>query len=195
MAGHVRTPLPRDVPGFAEAVAAGVTPVRPSCPPSLLSGTTSHQALVRCGVVLAAAALLVVVAIVLGPENGGQATVPALLLILGATAAGIAAMVAAVRRFRRVLLAELAAGYVTTTFHQGLFWLVKGPGPRVGNDVVGWVWDGVWVLTSTGSVTSGPDLNVDPPGLYPSPNSPGQLELWTGFQWTGVHAEPTARPG
>lgn len=195
MAGHVRSPRPRDVPGFAEATAAGVTPARPSRPPSLLPGTTSHQALVRCGVVLAGAALLVAAAIALGPENGGQATVPALAMMLGATAVGIAAVVVAIRRFRRVLLAELAAGYVTTTFHQGLFWVVNSPGPTWGNDVVGWVWDGVWVLTSAGSVVSGPDPNVDPPGLYPSPNRPGQLELWTGSQWTGVHVDAAATPG
>src|SRR4051794_13019205 len=121
MAGYVRSLRPRDVPGFAEAAAAGVTPARPSRPPSLLPGTTARQALVRCGLVLAGAAALVAVAIAVGPTNGNQATVAALLIMLGATALGVGAMIAAIRRFRRALLAELAAGYVTTTFHQGLF--------------------------------------------------------------------------
>ncbi len=195
MTGHVRFPRPRDVPGFAEAAAAGVTPTRPLRPPALLPGTTAHQALVRCGVVLAGAALLVAVAVALGPENGGQATVRELAIVLSATVIGIAAEVAAIGRFRRVLLAELAAGYVTTTFHQGAFWFVKGPGPTWGNDVVGWVWDGVWVLTSAGDVVSAPDPAVDPPGFYPSPNRPGQWELWTGSQWIGVHAGVPAPPG
>ncbi len=187
MSGYVRSPRPRDVPGFAEAVAAGVTPSRPSQPPSLLPGTSAHQALVRCGVVLAGAAALVAAAVAFGPTKGSHETVSSLLILLGATAVGIGAMIAAIRRFRRVLLAELAAGYVTTTFYQGLFWMAQGPGPRVGNDVVGWVWDGVWVLTSAGDVVASPDPAVDPPGFYPSPNTPSQLELWTGSQWTGVH--------
>lgn len=192
MAGHVGSPRPRDVPGFPEAAAAGRIPPRPEQPPSLLPGTTAHQALVRCGVVLAGAALLIVSVIVCGPESGGQTTVPQLAVMLGATAAGIAAMLMAIGRFRRVLLAELAAGYVTTTFHQGAFWLVNRPGPKVGNDVVGWNWDGVWVLTSDGSVVSAPNPDADPPGFYPSPNQPGRLELWTGSQWMGVHADAPA---
>ena len=187
MAGHIRSPRPRDVPGFAEAAAAGVTPPRPSRSPSLLPGTTAHSALVGCGVVLVGAAAIVAVAIAVGPTKGNQATVPALLMMLGATAVGIGAMIAAIRRFRRALLAELAAGYVTTTFYQGLFWMVNGLGPRAGDDVVGWVWDGVWVLNSAGGVVSAPDPDVDPPGFYPSPNRTGQFELWTGSQWTGVH--------
>ena len=193
MAGHMLSPRPRDVPGYTEAVAAGLTPARPSRPPSLLPGTTSHRALVRCGVALGVAAVLVAVAIVRGPSDGGQATVSDLAMVLGATVLGIVVVIAAVRRFRKVLLAELAAGYVTTTFHQGLFWFVDRPGPTVGNDVVGWVWDGVWVLDSSGSVVSPPDRDVDPPGMYPSPNRPGQLELWTGAQWIGVHRDPARR--
>lgn len=194
MARYVRSPRPREVPGFAAAAAAGVTPPRPSRPPSLLPGPTAHQALVRCGVVLAGAAALVAVAVAVGPTDHHQATVTALLLMLGATALGIGAIIAAVRRFRRALLAELAAGYTTTTFYQGLFWMVQGPGPKVGSDFVAWCWDGVWVLTSAGGVVSAPDPDVDPPGFYPSPNSPGQLELWTGSQWTGVHRDSVAEP-
>lgn len=188
MAGHVRSPRPRDVPGYAEAAAAGLSPARPSRPPSPLPGTTSHQALIRCGVVLAGAAALVVAALVVGPEEGGQATVREAAIMLGATAVGVIAVIAAVGRFRRVLLSELGAGYVTCTFHQGLFWFVSSPGPTFGKEITAWDWTGVWVLTSDGSVVSAPDLDADPPGFYPSPNRPGQLELWTGSQWTGVNA-------
>lgn len=54
--GHDRSPRPRDVPGYAEAVAAGLTPARPTEPPALLPGLTAHGALVRCGAALAATA-------------------------------------------------------------------------------------------------------------------------------------------
>ena len=187
MAEQVRSPRPREVPGFAKAVAAGLTPARPARPPALLPGTTAHQALVRCALVLACAVVLVVVVIAFGPEDGGQATVWGVASILGATAVGLAPVLVAIGRFRRVLLAELAAGYVTTTFLHGSFWFVSRPGRKVGNDVVGWDWDGVWVLTSGGSVVTAPDPGVDPPGFYPSPHRPGELELWTGCQWIGVH--------
>lgn len=194
MAGYVFSPRPRDVPGFAEAAAAGSTPRRPLRPPPLLPGTTAHQAFVRCGVLLAGATL-VVVTVTFGGDNDGSLTVWEVAMMLAMTAIGVAVVVGAgIGPFRRVLLAELAAGYVTTTFHQGLFWFVRGPGSARDNDGVGWVWDGVWVLTSAGSVVSTPDPDVDPPGFYPSPNEAGQLELWTGCQWTGVRRDGLHRP-
>ena len=91
-------------------------------------------------------------------------------MVLGAAAAGVVVVVAAIRRFRRALLAELAVGYVTTTFHQGLFWFVHRPGPVVGNDVVGWVWAGVWVLDSSGNVVSA--QRMDPP-FHGAPSNGG----------------------
>lgn len=185
-AGSVR---PREVPGFAEAAASGVVPARPSSPPRLLPGTSAHQALIHCGLALAGAAVLVLTALALGPESGGQASWGAVALMLGATAVGITAVVLAIGRFRRALLRELEAGYVTTTFHQGTFWFANRPGPAVGNDVVGWEWSGVWVLNSSGEVVSAPDPNADPPGFYPSPHHPGRLELWTGAQWLGVYKD------
>jgi len=176
------------VPGYADAVTAGLTPARPSRPPSILPGMTAQQAMVRC--------LVLEVATVFVPVIVGLVTdMRPIGLLLGAGAAGVVAVLFAIGRFRRILLAELAAGYVTTTFHQGMFWFVDRPGARWGNDVVGWVWDGVWVLTSAGTVVSAPDPDVEPPGMYPSPNRPGQLELWTGTQWIGVYADPQGPPG
>lgn len=180
---------PRDVTGYEQAVTAGLTPARPSHPPSLLPGTTAHRALVQCGFALGGAAVLIVIALALGPESGGQASMRDLLTVLGAALAGLVVVLLAVGRFRRALLAELAAGYVTTTFHQGLLWFAARPGPRVGNDVVGWRWDGLWVLDGSGRVVSAPSPEVEPPGFYPSPNQPGRLELWTGAQWVGVHPD------
>ena len=182
----IDSPRPRDVPGFSAAVAGGLTPRRPAAPP-VPHGPTAHAALVRCGVVLAAAALLVVLVISAGPSDGGRASWADIAAMLAATAVGVGAMCWAIGRFRDALLAELAAGYVTTTFHQGMFWFVKGPGPKFGKDVTGWDWSGLWVLTKDGAVVSAPDLAADPPGFYPSPRPPG-LELWTGSQWTGVRS-------
>lgn len=192
MAGHLYSPLPREVPGYAEAVAAGLTPARPSRPPSRRPGTTAHQAIVQCGIVLAIASAVTVVAM-FAPGDGDQATW-AELMIVGVTVAGIVAVTAAMRRFRRILLAELAAGYVTTTFSQGQFWYVDTPGPKWGKGLMAWNWDGTWVLNRAGDVVSESDPDVEPPGMYPSPNRPGHLELWTGTQWTGVYAEPGGMP-
>lgn len=188
-AGHVPSPWPRDVQGYAEAVTAGRTPARPSRPPSLLPGKTAHRALVECGFVLCGAAVLVAIAVSLGPESGGQLSVGQLATVLGATLVGVVALAKALGRFRRRLLTELAAGYVTTTFTQGTFWFADRPGPRVGNDVVGWLWDGVWVLDPSGRVVSAPRPEVGPPGFWPSPNRPGRLGLWTGAQWIGVRPD------
>jgi hypothetical protein len=192
VAGHVGDLRPRDVPGYAAAVTAGLTPVRPSRPPALRPGPTAHSALVGCGAALAGAAVLVIAALSFGPDSGSEATWTQLLTMLGATAAGLALVLASIGRFRRVLLAELDAGYVTTTFHQGLFWFGDRPGPRGPSAVVGWVWDGVWVLSTSGRAVRAPDPDVDPPGFYPSPHETGRLELWTGSQWLGVYRD--ARP-
>ena len=98
---------------------------------------------------------------------------------------------ASLRRFRAIFLEELQAGYATKTFTQGLFWLpVRGAGrPTWGDDIVGWEWDGLWIFDAQGNVVSSPDPAADPPGLYPSPNIPGDRELWTGYRWTGVFPE------
>lgn len=95
---------------------------------------------------------------------------------------------AALHRFRDLFLNELQAGYTTKTFTQGLFWLPRrGGGRKVwGDDVTGWDWGGLWILDAQGRVVSTPDSSVDPPGLYPSPHIAGELELWTGYRWTGV---------
>ena len=94
----------------------------------------------------------------------------------------------ALTSFRSRLLEEIQAGYVTTTFQQGGFWLAHRDGPAFapGRNVLGWDWRGLWVLDSSGEVVSLPDRAFDPPGLYPSPHVPGERELWTGYQWAFV---------
>lgn len=120
------------------------------------------------------------------PNNSITGMTAVILIVLGAI--GFYAIRRALRTFRSILLAELQAGYVTTTFTQGLFWLRKsGKAFTWGDDVVGWDWDGLWVLGSDGDVISTPNLSADPPGLYPSPHDPGRRELWTGHIWSSVY--------
>ena len=93
--------------------------------------------------------------------------------------------------FRSRLLEEIQSGYTTTTFQQGGFWLAQRGGSAFspGRNVQGWDWDGLWVLDSRGEVISSADPSVDPPGLYASPHSPGERELWTGHQWTFIYPD------
>ncbi|WP_158630709.1 hypothetical protein [Nocardioides daphniae] len=39
-------------------------------------------------------------------------------------------------------------------------------------------------------MVSPPDPSVLPPGHYPSPNRPGQLEMWTGAAWMYDYRTP-----
>ncbi len=173
-------PPPRHVPGFDAALAAGLTPARPAEPPAVRQ-PTAHQELVRVGVTLAVSVAVSVPWAFFPPlqDRLGNASVPVFLAVL---IAGLFVTRAALIRFRVVFLDELRSGYVTTTFIQGLFW-GNGGGD---SDVVGWEWRGLWTLTSDGRVVSAPDLSVDPPGVYPSPNAPGRRELWTGCRWANV---------
>ena len=53
-----------------------------------------------------------------------------------------------------------------------------------------WDFRGIWVLAGSGKVRSTPDRTVDPPGLYPSPERPGQLQVWTGMIWARKFRAP-----
>lgn len=188
MTGFVTTPRPRDVEGFAAARAAGSTPARPGAPPALEVSPTAHAALTQLGVGIAASVLASLLVVVLGPSDDGQLEPPTALATVVVLIVGFLVCRALLRRFRDAFVAELQAGYVTTTFLQGMFW-VRGdssPRPAGGEDVVGWSWDALWVLGPDGSVRAAPEAEGDPPGLYPSPNAPGERELWTGHRWTGV---------
>jgi hypothetical protein len=115
--------------------------------------------------------------------TGGGLVVMFVLLVVGYFAVRVP-----LHRCRDIFLEELQAGYATRTFTQGSFWIPRGPArTHKDNDVIGWVWDGLWVLDEHGNVIATPDRTLDPPGLYPSARRPGHLELWTGCQWAGVH--------
>ena len=168
------------MPGFEAALAAGLAPARPDQPPTVRQ-PTAHQELVRVAVRAAVSVAVSVPWAFFPPleDRLGNASVPVFLTVL---VVGLVVTRAALIRFRVVFLDELRAGYVTTTFIQGLFWRNGGRD----SDVVGWEWRGLWTLTSDGRVLSAPDLSVDPPGVYPSPNAAGRHELWTGCRWTNV---------
>jgi hypothetical protein len=128
-------------------------------------------------------AALVVVEMVSGSGLGTAAESSVIL------ATGLAACFAVMRMLGGVgdrKLEELAHGYTTLTLEFGGFWRGEGRRwPRFGRRAP-WDYSGVWVLDGgTGEVVSEPDRAVDPPGLYPSPNRPGELELWTGVVWSG----------
>lgn len=181
-------PRPRDVVGFAEATAAGLTPERPEVAPAIGSSLSAHQAFIRLAVTIGAAVTVWILALFLLPTPNNSITGMTAVILIVLFAIGYFAIRKAVRTFRSILLDELQAGYVTTTFAQGLFWIRKsGRLFTWADDVVGWDWDGLWVLDSDGNIVSSPNPSVDPPGLYPSPHVPGRRELWTGYVWTSVY--------
>lgn len=131
-------------------------------------------------------AVLVAMLPALPMEEGGL-TPTSLAIFLLALAAGVVVTWRALVAFRMVLVRELQAGYVTTTFEYGVFWM--GPTSKVDWGIVPWDWSGLWVLGPDGEVVSGPEKDADPPGVYPSPHDPGRAELWTGCRWTRFYPE------
>lgn len=187
-------PLPRDVEGFAEARMKGLTPALPAHPPSPpLPHPTARALLQSLGCTLVASAGAALMTLVVLPKPEGQiAGVTAIALVVVLAFGGLLIR-RALTRFRSQLLDEIQAGYVTTTFQQGGFWLAHRDGPAYapGRNILAWDWRGLWVLDAAGGVASPADHSIDPPGLYPSPHSKGERELWTGHQWTFVFPDRT----
>lgn len=180
--GDPRTPRPRDVEGFAAAKVAGRTPKQPQDPPRVSPGGTARGALGRLAFVGAVSVSASVAMLLLLPKDNGTLTSTTLAVFGVTVVVGVVATWRSLVTFRGVLLRELQAGYVTTTFEQGVFWM--GPASRFDWGVVPWDWSGIWVLTPDGEVQSPPENDADPPGIYPSPHEPGRRELWTGCRWT-----------
>ena len=128
--------------------------------------------------------MAVAVAMIAGAD-GGRLPPGAVMTMLAVAAGGVVAMIVTARRWGRAQLAELQSGYTTTRFVTGRWWFAPAPDAPISLGKIGWDWSGTWVLTPDGTVISAPSTDVDPPGLYPSPNRPGEVELWTGFQWSG----------
>jgi hypothetical protein len=192
MIDRALTPRPRDVAGFAEAQAIGATPALPVHPPLLpLSEATAHALLRRLGYTLTATCGTALLTLLVLPRPKGRInSVTAIAIVVALVIGGLLSR-RALAVFRSRLLEEMQAGYVTTTFQQGGFWLAHRNGRALspGRNVLGWEWRGLWVLDSEGAVVSPPDRTFDPPGLYSSPHSPRERELWTGHQWTFVYPD------
>lgn len=105
------------------------------------------------------------------------------LTMPGLALAWFGCVMSALRWVGRRVYEELELGYVTLTISFGGFYVGGG---RRWSDVgrrAPWDYRGIWVLDSKGHVKSTPDRSVDPPGFYPSPSRPQQLELWSGRGW------------
>lgn len=177
-------PRPRDVPGYAHALANGVIRPVPPDPPSLLPGTTAKtmatQLAVAGGVGMV---LFFVVASASDHAFSGDPGRRALVLGLSSLAVLVGIMLMLARVGRRNI-EEFAQGYTTLQVNFGMFWpsaKLRSPQQRR----IPWDYSGLWVLDNAGRVVSAPTPNVDPPGYYPSPTRPDRLELWTGKQWSG----------
>ncbi|MBC9227089.1 hypothetical protein GL325_12200 [Aeromicrobium sp. 636] len=173
---------PRTVPGFDRAVELGLTPRTPADPPPTV--TTNSRRLLLAIVATTFSLLLVVLLL-------ANAT-PAPPWLLGlVTALTLAIIVRMFVRLRRVMWDEISAGYCRVDYMVALF--SRDPEYRFpASRMRGAPWDlrGLWRLADDGSVVVEPDWSVLPPGHYPSPNRPGQLELWTGSAWAYRYEEP-----
>jgi hypothetical protein len=157
----------------------------PAAPPALLRGVSAarlfNRFLLRGAGVVAAVLVIVEVA-----SRSGLGSTASSVVTLAAGLLGFAAILALLGQVGDRKLDELAHGYTTLQLEFGGFWVGEGRRwPRFGHRPP-WDYSGVWVLDgSTGAVISEPNPDADAPGLYPSPNRPGAMELWTGVVWSG----------
>lgn len=166
---------PRLVPGFDQARDLGMLPRVPETAPAPVTIDSRRVLLTAAGTAFGALVLVLVLV------NGAGAP-PWLLGIV--SLAGIAAVAALLVRARSVMWQEIQAGYCRMDDMVALF--SRDPEHRFpANRMRGAPWDlrGLWQLGADGTVVRPPDRSVLPPGLYPSPHRPGELELWTGVAW------------
>lgn len=181
---------PRQVDGYFAARALGLLPQVPEVPPSPLPRRTARRAFIAwlVSIVVGAVAWVLFASVFGGLINRFLPVAGPVLLMLGAAAVFVLLFVLPRARVGDAFLDELAAGYTTLPLTAGAFWGVNG---RAGaNYQDPWDFRGVWVLDGSGVVRSTPDREVDPPGLYPSPERLGQLQVWTGTVWARKFQAP-----
>ena len=181
---------PRQVDGFLAARALKLLPQVPDAPPRPLPGRTARQAFTTWLVSIGVGALgwILFASVFAGLLNRWFPLAGPVLLVLGAVSVFVLLFVRLRARVGEVFLEELTAGYTTLPLTVGAFWGVNG---REGaNYQEPWDFRGIWVLDGRGTVRSAPDREVDPPGLYPSPERPGQLQVWTGTVWARKFRAP-----
>jgi len=190
LSDHER-PLPRDVPGFAEAFSAGLTPARPVAPPepSVRPTAATQQRVFVLAAVGGLTGTVLVGLLVLGDDPGGGTV----LLVALAAVAVLAVLAALWGWVGRAAIAELHRGYTTTTLVFGAYGLPVLRRYRSYGDRPPWDYSGVWRVGPVASA-SPPDRRQDPPGFYPSPTRAGEHELWSGRVWLGVFRTPDRVP-
>ncbi len=175
-------PNPRTVPGFETAAALGLTPRVPDQPPAPVVMNSSHLLLGAVATSFAGIALLLVTVSKLNLP-GWQ---------IGAVATGVVGVVLALLVWHRQLMwAEIMAGYCRMDYMVALFSRDR-EGRFPASRMKGAPWDlsGLWLLGNNDEVVRQPVPGVLPPGRYPSPNRPGELELWTGLAWAYRYQKP-----
>ncbi len=177
---------PRDVPGYSYALANGVVRPVPRQPPALLPGPTAermfHLHLLKTA---GGVAVYIVLVQLITRFVGGWAEAGLMLTLgLGGFLGWLRLMAAVGTRNAE----ELRHGYTTFQMVFGLLGFGEGRRWRETGHRAPWDYSGLWVLDhKTGSVKQAPNLDVDAPGFYPSPNREGWLELWTGVVWSGQY--------
>ena len=178
---------PRQVEGFAAAQTLGLLPRVSEVPPDL-PRRTARRAFIRWIVylVLGAVGWAVLASTLARPLQRWSPVAGSALLVLGALFLFL--FVRLRSQVGDVFLDELGAGFTTLPLTVGAFWGVNRH--EGANYMESWDFRGIWVLAGSGKVRSTPDRTVDPPGLYPSPERPGQLQVWTGMIWARKFRAP-----
>lgn len=173
---------PRTVPGYEDAKTLGLVQPVPSHPPALaIRPSASSRA--RTIVAVAVGALVALLILVKTLESWLPQGWPALIVALGGVAV-VVGTTAAWARLGRACIREFQHGYTTFEITFGTYWWGTGTS-RPGNaNRAPWDFSALWLLDGrSGRVIRPPTSQSDPPGMYPSPNSPGALELWSGLTW------------
>lgn len=174
-------PHPTDVPGYESAQARGLLPSVPTDPPAPVVFSSVKAMWWAFGFTAA-----MFMSMAAAEPIGGAAFVTPVFLGFGGILAGIVVPY-------HLSLREYAAGYartdfrVTTPLNRRWWRFQGGAGPS------GAEWDlrGLWLLDSHDRPVRPPVDGALPPGYYPSPHRAGQLEYWTGREWTEGFRHPT----
>ncbi len=176
-AAYVRRPAPDEVPGYARAVELGLTPQVPATTPALVCPPSY-------------AGVLSTALLALGTSVVAVVTTAwwSILLI----AAVFVRVIFVLRGMQCREQLEVAAGYRLVEWRSGGWG--RDPEGRFGEGMgfkaAPWDLRGLWHLDAGGKVLAEPDRSVLPPGRYPSPNRPGEMELWSGAVWMYGYETP-----
>ncbi|MFN2538788.1 MAG: hypothetical protein ABR549_11690 [Mycobacteriales bacterium] len=176
---------PREVHGYPQALATGVVRPVPASPPPLLPGRTANN-LFRMWLLSLAGGGLLWFVLYSGVQRIPSSHSGLRSLLLLTISRGVCfGMLAPLTLVGNRNVEEFAHGYTTLRLQLGSFYMRFSFTRTRRQQSPPWDYSGIWVLDDRGRVLAPPDPAVDPPGFFPSPNRPGQLELWTGVCWSG----------